>query len=99
MLKLKLISRFYKGFFLADFLVTLSCAYILKLYAAQANKIIGYLFWFKLATLAIIFYSSVYHRKNELYYYQNLGVLKIQLVLVTSAFDMLIWFILITIVY
>ena len=99
MLKIKLIARFYKGFFLADLLVTLSCVYILRIYAAQANKIIGFLFWFKLATLAVIFCSSAHYRNKELYYYQNLGVSKLRLAILTSTLDMLLWFILITIVY
>ena len=99
MFKLKLITRFYKSFFLADFLVTLACAFILKVYSYEANKIIGFLFWFKLATVVVIFYLAVSYKKNELYYYQNLGLSKMQLALFTSIGDFVLWLALMISVY
>jgi len=88
---LKLITRFYGGVFLANFLVTLCCIYMVWFYGQKAIEIIGILFWFKTGTIAAIFFSSVYYRKQELYYYQNLGVGKMQLGLATSLFDFITW--------
>jgi hypothetical protein len=96
---LKLITRFYSGIFLANFLVTLGCVYLVWLYSANAIEIMGILFWFKIITIAVIFYGSIYYKKNELYYYQNLGVSKIMLGVSTSVFDFLLWLFLIIIVY
>ena len=54
-------------------------------------KIIGLLSWYKVISLILVFYITVYYRKNEQYYYQNLGVSKLQLGLTTSAFDFMLW--------
>ncbi len=96
---LKLITRFYSGIFLVNFLVTLGCVYLMWLYSAHAIEIIGMLFWFKIITIAIMFYGSIYYKKEELYYYQNLGVSKTKLGVTTSVFDFLLWLSLIIIVY
>jgi hypothetical protein len=94
MRSLKLITRFYTGIFLANFLVTLSCIYLLRHFGHSAQKIIGVLFWYKIITIAGLFYTSVYYRKNEMYYYQNLSVSKLQLGVVTSLFDFSVWVVL-----
>jgi Mg2+/Co2+ transporter CorB len=94
---LKLITRFYGGIFLANFLVTLSCIYLFSHAEKDAYKIIGVLFWYKVITIIMVFYTAVYYKKNELYYYQNLGVSKRQLLIVTSVFDFLLWLILVII--
>jgi len=94
MRSLKLITRFYTGIFLANFLVTLSCIYLLRHFGHSAQKILGLLFWYKIITIAGLFYTSVYYRKNELYYYQNLGVSKLQLGIATSLFDFSVWVVL-----
>jgi len=82
-----------------NFLVTLSCVYLMWVYGVQAHKIIGALFWYKAIALILIFYTSIYYRKNELYYYRNLGVSKVLLGITTSIFDFLLWLILIIVVY
>ncbi len=94
---LKLITRFYGGIFLANFLVSLSCVYLLRLYNQHAYEIIIVLFWYKVVTIALVFYLSVFYRKNELYYYQNLGISKIKLIVTTFIFDFLLWLVLIII--
>jgi hypothetical protein len=96
---LKLITRFYSGIFLVNFLITLSCVYLMWLFSAHAIEIIGILFWFKIITITLIFYGSIYYKKNELYYYQNLGVSKLHLGLSTSIFDFLVWLTLIIIAW
>ena len=95
MRKLKLITRFYSGIFVANILVTFSCLFIIGFYQAKGIEIIGILFWFKISTLFAIFYLSVLYRKHELYYYQNLGISKLLLGISTSIFDFSLWLILI----
>jgi hypothetical protein len=97
MRSLKLITRFYGGIFLANFLVSLSCVYLLRLYGRNAYEIIMILFWYKVITIALIFYTAIFYRKNELYYYQNLGISKTQLIAFTSVVDFLLWLVLIII--
>ncbi|TWJ01543.1 hypothetical protein JN11_01694 [Mucilaginibacter frigoritolerans] len=94
---LKLIARFYFDLFLADFLVSLSCVFLLAHLGNDAYKIIGVLFWYKVITIALVFYGALFYKKNELYYYQSLGVSKIQLLIATSVIDFLIWLLLIII--
>ena len=88
---IKLITRFYGGIFLANFLVTLSCIGIIIIYGSLAHKLMGILFWYKIISIGLIFSTAIYYKKRELYYYQNLGVSKRRLCIVTSVFDFLIW--------
>ena len=88
---IKLITRFYGGIFLANFLVTLSCIGIIIIYGSLAHKLMGILFWYKIISIGLIFSTAIYYKKRELYYYQNLGVSKLRLCIVTSVFDFLVW--------
>lgn len=87
----KLITRFYGEIFLANFLVTFSCIYLLGNYGAKARELIGILFWYKIITITLIFYTATYHKSNEFYYFQSLGISKLQLVISTSIVDFLLW--------
>ncbi|WP_234997781.1 hypothetical protein [Mucilaginibacter sp. OK098] len=51
----------------------------------------GFLFWFKVITIGMIFSTAIYYQKKEMYYYQNLGVSKLKLGVTTSLFDFLLW--------
>ncbi|MDP9046793.1 MAG: hypothetical protein M3N14_01565 [Bacteroidota bacterium] len=88
---LKLIARFYNGIFLANFLVTLSCVYLLGNYGSHAHKIITVLFWYKMISVQLVFSTAIYYSRNELYYYQNLGVSKLQMGVTVTIVDFLIW--------
>jgi hypothetical protein len=88
---LKLIIRFYFDLFLADFLISLSCVFLLAHLGNEAYKIIGILFWYKVITIALVFYGALFYKKNEIYYYQSLGVSSIQLLIATSLIDFSIW--------
>jgi hypothetical protein len=96
---LKLISRFYSGIFLANFLVTLSCIYLHWSFGEKAHYLVGIFFWYKLITLVTIFYTAVHYKKRELYYYQNLGISKQLLMVSTSVFDFMLWLVLYIIAY
>jgi hypothetical protein len=54
------------------------------------------LFWFKIFTLAITVYTINIYKKNEFYYYKNLGISKLKLWIPIITFDFL--FFLITII-
>jgi len=88
---LKLVTRFYSTIFLVNFLITMSCVYLMIHLGTGAFEIVGVLFWFKVCALAVIFYFSVTYNKNELYYYQNLGISTSFLAVTTSAFDFALW--------
>jgi hypothetical protein len=89
--KLKLITRFYSGIFLANFLVSLSCVFLLWSFGSKAHDLLGILFWYKVISMVMVFYLAVHYKSRELYYYQNLGVSKLTLGLSTSAFDFALW--------
>lgn len=96
---LKLIARFYRGIFVANFLVTVVSVFAIASHRHQANKLIGTFFWGKLITLALMIYIAFASRRKELYYYQNLGLSKQKLALTISLFDFGLWLILIVIAY
>jgi len=90
---IKLIARFYGGIFLANFLVTLSCVFMMQHAGHEAPKLLSIFFWYKIVTIGLIFYTAIHYKKNELYYYQSLGVSKRQLIISTSIIDFFIWLI------
>lgn len=87
----KLITRFYGELFLANFLVSLSCLFLLSHFGKHPVEIMGILFWYKVITIVAIFYLAAFYKKNEFYYYQHLGIPKIKLIVSTSLFDFLLW--------
>jgi hypothetical protein len=103
MRSLKLIGRFYSDIFLANFLVTLSCVYMHWSLSTKAHYLAHYLtgifFWYKIITLAMILYLALHYKKHELYYYQNLGVSKLRLIITISVFDFATWLIIYTTAY
>jgi hypothetical protein len=90
---IRLITRFYGAIFLANFLVTLSCVYLLAMAGKNDQAIVAVFFWYKIISMTLIFYTAIYYKKNELYYYQNLGITKLKLILTTSVFDFFVWLI------
>ena len=86
---LKLIGRFYGEIYFANFLITLSCIYLLGAYAGHGQKIIAVTVWYKVISIFIIFFGSVFYNRNELYYYQNLGISKGKLCVSTTAIEVL----------
>ncbi|MES2109480.1 MAG: hypothetical protein V4577_12060 [Bacteroidota bacterium] len=90
---IKLITRFYGSVFLANFLVTLSCIYLLAMAGKNGQALVFVFFWYKTISMMMIFYTAIHYKKNELYYYQNLGITKLRLILATSAFDFFVWLI------
>jgi hypothetical protein len=90
---LRLILTFYKSFAFLSFLVTFICLGLLYGFGVKGIYIIQALFWFKIFTLAIIVYLMNGYKKNEFYYYKNLGVSKLTLWIPILTFDFLIFLI------
>ena len=86
--KIRLIGHFYRGFWLASTLITLACV---GLFWEYGFSIFSTLFWFKLATLFIIYRYVKSYKSREFYYYHNLGVSKLLLWGVTLSFDIVLF--------
>jgi type III secretory pathway component EscU len=54
-------------------------------------SILNILLWFKIITLGILFYYINNRKKNEFYYYKNLGLTKQILWTLTLLFDILLF--------
>jgi len=88
MRKIQLVLLFYKSYFLPSFLITLSCINLTFIYGLS---ILNILLWFKIITLGILFYYINNRKKNEFYYYKNLGLTKQILWTLTLLFDILLF--------
>ena len=89
---IRLIGRFYKTFIVASILITLICVSIVHTYGIATFTA---LFWFKIITLGIIVYHTNNYKKNEFYYYKNLGVSKLLLWIPSLLFDFVLFLVLI----
>lgn len=93
---IRLILTFYKSIAFVSFLITFTCLVLLYGSGPDGISIIQPLFWFKIITLAITVYYINIYKKNEFYYYKNLGISKFTLWIPILIFDFL--FFLITII-
>ncbi|MDB5120068.1 MAG: hypothetical protein JWN56_1286 [Sphingobacteriales bacterium] len=91
---IRLIITFYKSFAFASNLITLSCLYLIIWYGEKAIYIVQALFWFKIITLGLIFYYIQSSKKDEFYYYKNLGLTKKHLWISTLTVDFILFLIL-----
>ena len=85
---IRLVLTFYKTFLLASWLITFICAEILWKYGMGTFT---FLFWFKLFTLAVIFYFIKRNKSKEFFYYQNLGLFKTLLWCTSLSVDFLLF--------
>lgn len=85
---IRLIFTFYKSFVLVNLIITLSCLDIAHRWGVSTFTA---LFWFKIVTLAIIYYFVKDIKKNEFYYYKNLGITKKKLWISTFSFDFILF--------
>ena len=93
---IRLILTFYKSFAVASFSITFTCLVLLVGFGPKGLYVIQPLFLFKIFTLAITVYLINVYKKNEFYYYKNLGLSKLTLWIPILIFDFL--FFLITII-
>lgn len=89
---LRLLFLFYRSYWITSNAITATCLYLFSKYGLS---IFQALFWFKLVTLGIVYYYVNDLKKKEYFYYQNLGVSKSLLWIVTLSFDFLFFLFLI----
>ncbi len=94
MKQLRLILFFYKSYAFTSCAITLICMALLYGFGKNGIHMIQAFFWFKIFTLAIIVYATNSYKKNQFYYYKNLGMSKVKLWLPTLIFDFLVFLIL-----
>ena len=85
---LGLIVNFYKSFAFASWMITLSCMIITYTHGISTFTA---LFWFKIITLGIIVYFINSYKRDEFYYYKNLGTSKLFLWISTLSFDFILF--------
>ena len=93
---IRLILTFYRSFFLATFIISACCVEIFWKYGIETFLA---LFWFKIFTLALIFYYTGKFKAREFYYYQNLGISKAILWTTTLTFDFTLFLFLLIVTY
>ena len=84
----RLVWTFYKSYILSSVVITCCSLFLLWKYGLDIFKA---LFWFKIVTLAVTFYFMNSYKKNEYYYYQNLGVSKMMLWVTSLSFDFILF--------
>lgn len=96
MKKIRLIVTFYYNFLLVSSVITYCCFDIFRRYGVVT---FSSLFWFKIFTLGIIYYFISSYKHKELYYYQNLGLSKKVLFIVTFSFDFILFLTILYLLY
>lgn len=92
MKQLRLVLTFYKSFIVASGIITLACLSTLYMNGLQTMTAI---LLFKLLTMGLIILFINSYKKNEFYYYQNLGLPKVTLWLFALGIDFILFVILI----
>jgi hypothetical protein len=92
----RLILTFYRSFALASLLLSSICA---QLFWRYGIGIFFAIFWFKIVTLALIYYYIRTAKWRDFYYYQNLGVSKTLLWSTTLTADFVLFLISLIIIY
>jgi len=86
---LKATFSFYWIIFPASFIITLLCTYLLYLHGI---RIFFMVFWFKIIVLSILLLFVKSLKKNEFYYYHNLGLSTTRLYSSAISYDLLLFF-------
>lgn len=93
---IRFIWTFYKNFLLLSAIITALC---LRAFWAYGFVSFFGIFWCKVVTLGVTYYLVNTYKKNEYYYYQNLGVAKTLLWTVTLSFDFILFILLLILTY
>jgi hypothetical protein len=93
---IRLTWTFYRNFLLLSAIITAFCARAFWMYGFAG--FFG-IFWCKIATLGLTYYLINTRKKNEYYYYQNLGVGKRLLWSITLSFDFALFLLLLMLTY
>jgi|SaaInlStandDraft_4_1057021.scaffolds.fasta_scaffold91655_1 hypothetical protein len=90
---IRLILTFYKSFAFISLLITCTCLGLLYGFGAKGIYMIQALFWFKIITLALTVYFVNIYKKNQFYYYKNLGLSRLIIWIPIIVFDFLLFLI------
>jgi hypothetical protein len=90
---IRIISTFYKSFFLLNMVITLVC---LLLFWKYGWGIFFQLLMLKTIVLGLSSYFIRMYKKKEFIYYNNLGISETLLWVSTLTFDMVLYFFLLT---
>jgi hypothetical protein len=93
---IRLTWTFYKNFLVLSIIITAFCLRAFWMYGFAT--FFG-IFWGKLVTLGLTYYLLNLNKKNEYYYYRNLGISKTLLWAATLTFDFVLFLFLIFLVY
>jgi hypothetical protein len=85
---IRLVWTFSKGYVLASLIVTLCCLF---LFWEFGPGIFIALFWLKAVTMTMTFFLVNNYKKREYYYYQNLGISKVALWVISLSFDFILF--------
>ena len=91
---IKLYFVFYKSFWFFSTVISILCAFYLM---SDGASIYAPLFWFKIGTLAFVFYYIRAYKAKEFLFYKNLGISRRALWVFSFSFDMIIYFVLVII--
>jgi len=94
--RFKAYCAFYRNFFFVSFLITVVCLFILL---RSEFSLMPALFWFKMATMAVVYYVTHINKQREFFYYQNIGISGIFLWVSTLATDMFLFLFLSCLIY
>lgn len=92
----RLAWAFYKSYALFSMFITLFCIRIVYSYGLQVFTSV---FWGKVITSAIAWYFVNESKRNEFYYYRNLGISPARLWILTLIFDFVCFLSLVIITY
>ncbi len=93
---IRLSWTFYKNFMLLSAVITAFCLRSFWMYGFAG--FFG-IFWSKVFTLGVTYYFVNNNKKNEYHYYQNLGISKTVLWVVTLFFDIVLFLLLLILAY
>ena len=85
--QIRLLFTFYTGFVAPSLLITLSCTFLI--YSLGISALV-YLFWFKVITTVVFYFSLNAYKKKEYFYFQNLGLSKQKLWTFNLVIDFLL---------
>jgi len=88
MKKIRSILSFYLSFAFPCIILTAVCMRFLYMYGITS---FAFLFWFKIATLGVMYYLTNMYKHAEFYYYKNLGITRLTLWISAFGLDMVLF--------
>ena len=85
---LRSLYTFYLHHFFIGFALSMCCGIIYFLYGIHTFT---FLFWFKVITMCVVYFTVNDARQKEFYYFQNLGISKKILWITTLGIDFILF--------